>query len=118
MVAPSSMKVALEFRDNRIAMLVGRRTTTKQAQDFRTGVPKFVLLAGWNGDCVARFYFTSFTLNTDPACALSNVINLFGFGMKMFLSAAANRQARFSHFWTELLKALPPSPQPPPGVLP
>ena len=54
-----------------------------------------MLLAGRNGDGVAGADFAQFTFDANSAGAVGDVIDFFGFGMVMFLSAGAGGKAGF-----------------------
>src|SRR5947207_15242301 len=86
---------ALPFSYDRVAVLVPGRATAKQAQSFRAGVPKFVLSAGWDGDGVADAHVFQFTFDSHSPAAVSDVVNLFGFGMVMFHRAGSDGQPCF-----------------------
>ena len=75
-------------------MLVGRRATAKQAQNFRAGVPQFVPQAGRNGDGVPRPDFAQLARDADFSRAVRDEINFFRARMKMFLRARADGQPR------------------------
>ena len=83
------------FRDDRVAVLVGRRAAAQQSQRFVAGIPKLVFPAGRNGNGVTGFNVARFACDANPSRAMRNVINFLGFDVIMFLRARAGRQARF-----------------------
>jgi hypothetical protein len=75
-------------------VFVGGGAAAEQAQGFVAGVPELVLPAGRNGDGVPGPDFARFVFDADFSRAVRDMINFLGTRMKMFLRAAADRQAR------------------------
>src|SRR3954471_5276240 len=80
------------FCDKSIGMFVTGSTTAEEREGFRPGIPKFMLFARRNSNCVTLFHLGDFRFNAHFAAARSDEVNLLRFGVVMLLGAGANGQ--------------------------
>jgi len=73
-------------------VLVGRSAAAEKAEGFGTRVPEFVALPGENGDGIASDHIADFSFNADSTGPVSDVVDLLGPRMVVFLGGAADRQ--------------------------
>src|SRR5436190_870420 len=83
------------FGEEGIRMFVARGATAEENERFAARIPEFVFFAGWDCDGVTGADVGEFAFDAHASGALGNVIDFFGFGVVMLLSARANRKARF-----------------------
>src|SRR5579863_5637454 len=83
------------FCDDGVSVFVGGGAAAEEGEGLVAEVPDFVFLAGRDGDGVIYFYFAGFVFDADFAVAGGDVVDFLGFGMVVFLGAAANGDAGF-----------------------
>src|SRR5688572_517405 len=95
LIVASAHRVNLCLRNKRIRMLVSRRATAQQAEHLAAGIPQLVLLAGWDGDGVARLHLGHFTFDAHAALAGGDEVDFLRATVVMLQCAATDGDARF-----------------------
>jgi hypothetical protein len=73
-------------------VFIGRSAAAEEAEWFGARVPEFVALSGEHGDGVASGHITDFSFDTDSTDPVSDIVDLLGPRMVVFLGGAADGQ--------------------------